>query len=204
VGKHSSNDEFGFQFAAVSGTGTSQIQAGTFGTSLPTDVAKTTLSGLDLIEHTDHIAAVTPADSFVRSFSWTAPSTSVGNITLYLSVNAVNGNHMADVNDVSSNTSKILMPYVVASSINNLSNNVKISAFPNPAINQLNVQLAGTPGDYSICVFDKLGRLIQCTTTIASPVNSVTTLHTTQWAQGTYIIVVENSFGRSITTIEKQ
>lgn len=45
VGKHSVNTEFGLQFAAVSGTGSAQIQAGIFGTSLPSGLAKVTLSG---------------------------------------------------------------------------------------------------------------------------------------------------------------
>ena len=201
VGKHSANDEFGFQFAAVSGIGSSQVQAGTFGTSLPANVAKHTLSGLDLIEHTDHVAAVSPADSFVRSFSWTAPATSVGNITLYLSVNAVNGNHMADPADVSSNSSKVLQPYTVPSTVSALEESVSLVVYPNPVKNSLNVTLNGQQGHYLLNVFDFWGRLVLKTNFENGQLPNM--INTAQWKPGIYQVVVEGENGRVVNQVVK-
>lgn len=202
VGKHSVNDEFGFQFAAVSGTGSSQLQAGTFGTSLPANVAKHTLSGLDLIEHTDHIAAVSPADSFVSSFSWTAPATSVGNITLYLAINAVNGNHMADAADVSSNSSKVLQPYAAPSTVGSVSEKVSLSVYPNPLANSLFVTFKGQQGNSKLTVFDCLGRLMLETQIENGQLPY--SINTMQWTSGIYHVVVENENGKAATQVVKK
>ncbi len=190
VGKHAVNDEFGFQFAAVSGTGSGQVQAGTYGTSLPANVAKHTLTGLDLIEHTDHIAAISPADSFVRSFSWTAPLTDLGNVSLYLTVNAVNGNHMADMGDVSANISMVLAPYAATSSVADVTTYVGVTAYPNPANDAINVSLSGVFGDATIIVYDMLGRSVAKCAAEAWQVSGSIRIDMSELTPGMYHVVL--------------
>jgi len=203
VGKHPTNDEYGFQFAAVSGSGSAQVQAGTFGSSLPANVRKTTLSGLDLIEHSDHLATVGAADSFVTSFSWTAPASSVGNVTLYLSVNAINGNHIADVNDYSANTSLIVPAYPTASSVNELKQTAQVSIYPNPVNDNMTVHMNGGKGTYSIRVLDVLGRTILTNSIEATAITNSTTVNTSNLVSGIYTVVIENELNRNAVQILK-
>ena len=192
VGKHATNDEYGFQFAAVSGTGSAQVQAGTFGTTLPANVIKTTLSGLDLIEHSDHLAAVSGVDSFITSFSWTAPTASVGNVTLYLSVNAINGNHMADANDYTANTSVIVPAYPATTSVTVVKPIVQVSVYPNPVYNDMNITLTGGVGTYNLKVMDIMGRTLLSGNIEAAAITSSNTINTSNWAPGLYTVVIEN------------
>lgn len=203
VGKHSVNNEFGFQFAAVSGTGAAQVQAGSFGSSLPVNVGKKVIYGLDLIEHTDHVAAISPADSFIRSFAWTAPAANVGNVTLYLTVNAINGNHMPDAGDFSSNISKVLQPYSVSTAIEHAAGNIGISVFPNPVTNTLHIRLAGISGQYSLRVFDRLGTVLFSATDNAGLNTTYAMVNTTDWAKGIYNVEVENNGLRNVIQLVK-
>jgi hypothetical protein len=202
IGKHSANDEFGFQMAVVSGSGTSQVQAGSFGTSLPANVSKITLSGLDLIEHNDHISAVASGDSFVVSIPWTAPSTAVGNITVYLSANAVNGNHMADAADVSGSTNVVLLPNSTTTNIGNVSKNASIDAFPNPCTDKLTVRLNQLATPQQLKVYDIFGRCIYMPD--HENMGMIHVINTADWAQGMYLLVIENNGSSSETRIVKQ
>jgi hypothetical protein len=188
VGRHSLNDEFGFQFAAVSGTGSAQVQAGTFGTSLPASVQKTVLSGLDLLEHSDHIAAVAPADSFVTTVTWTAPTTAVGNITLYLAVNAINGNHMADMNDYSATKSIVLPAYSSSVSLAETANTAtSVSISPNPANGIVSISYNGAETAYSVKVLDITGKVMAIEPCISKV---STTFDASAWPTGLYLVTI--------------
>jgi hypothetical protein len=203
VGKHSVNTRFGFQFAAVSGTGSAQVNAGTF-SGLPSSVAQRTASGLSIIEQSSVISAVSPADSFVKSFTWTAPATGVGTITMYLTVNGVDGMAGASSGDGSSNVSVSLPLYTPpTTSVASVTEQTKISAFPNPVMNELNLQLDETFASSSISVFDITGRNIM-NTVVAPNAAGSTTLNTSNWVPGMYKIVVANANGSNTISVVKQ
>ena len=202
VGKHTTNTKFGFQFTAVSGTGTAQVNAGTF-SGVPTGAATRVASGLNIVEQTGTISAVSPADSFVKSFTWTAPATGVGNITLYLTINGVNGDGSENAADGSANVSMSLPLYTPPTSVADVTGNVAVNAFPNPVMNELNLQMGNAYSNYSVQVYDITGRNIMNTEIAASATGSAT-INTSNWIQGLYKVVVSNNNGSEVISVVKQ
>lgn len=192
TGSHPSLTKFGFQYTAVSGTGGAQINAGTL-TALPSQTATHTASTLTILEHTSTING-----PLSKSFTWTAPATGVGNVTMYLTVNAVNGNG-SDNGDISGNMNKVLAQYPVVTEVANVNNDINITAFPNPATNTLNIQAANIFGNYNVEAFDFTGRSVLNTT-----VNGIASINTSNWAPGVYNVVVTGETGHKAIQVVKQ
>lgn len=192
-GSHATLNRFGLQYAAVSGTGSSQVLAGSF-SGLPAGIAQRTPGGLAILEQT---SAITGGLSFTRSFTWTAPATNVGSVTMYLTVNAVNGDFNTS-GDVSANINKVLTPYS-PTSITNVVNDINVAAFPNPLTNMLNISVANSINASELHIFDLQGRELVNTT-----INHSTTINTLSWPAGVYSIVVSGAGGRKTLQIVKQ
>ena len=197
-GAGSTNPKFGFQFASVSGTGTSQVQAGT-ASGLPTNVAIHTPSTLSFVEQTATLTG-TSAGVYDVSFTWTAPTPAVGPITLYCTLNAVNGNASEDNADVSGNTSVTLAP-VVSTSVPNVTGNIGVTAFPNPVVNTLNLQLDNA-GNYAVEVFNLNGKVIARENITVSGGNQAA-INTSNWAKGTYMVSVAKDGDRKVIAVVK-
>lgn len=204
VGQHASLNKFGFQFAAVSGTGGAQVQAGTFG-SIPTGVMSHAITAVSILEQSATISAVSPADTFVKSFTWTAPASGVGNITLYLTVNAVNGASGADAGDGSTNITKTLTLYTPpSSSVGAVATTTSVSAFPNPISgNDLHLQLGNVYGSYNVSVYDVTGRMVSAQE-VTSTVNGAATINTSNWTPGIYKVAVTGENNREVISVVKQ
>lgn len=188
--------KFGFQFASVSGTGASQVQAGT-ASGFPTDVASHSASSLNIVEHT--LPLTGSAGSYHVQFTWTAPSSAVGNITMYSILNSVNGLGSADGNDLFGNTSITLTPILTPSSVAQVANNIGVTAYPNPVTSILNLQ-AEKAGTYAVHVYDLNGR------TIANEqmtINGTASINTSNWATGLYMVMLENEGNRQIISVVK-
>lgn len=207
-GAGTTNSFFGFQFAAASGTGASQVQAGTF-SSLPAGVAAHTLFGssstIQFVEHTTPQAA-TSAGVYDVSFQWTAPSASVGTVTMYCSLNAVNHNTIADNGDLSGNASLSLplMPGLNVSSVTE--DKLEAKAFPNPLVgSNLNISLSNAKqGACALKVYDFSGRCIAIETIDVNSLNFMKVINTSTWATGLYEVVVENNGSMQIIPVVKQ
>jgi hypothetical protein len=197
----SSLPKFGFQYAVVSGTGASQVQAGT-SSGFPTGVTTHSLSSLSFVEHTSARTA-TSAGVYDVSFTWTAPSSLVGNITMYCTLNAVNASTSADAADISGNTSVVLTPVVTPSSVSEVSSGFGITAFPNPVSNVLHLQTGNVQaGDYSLYVFDMSGRIISAEIiTVNGTIQQ--SINTSAWAPGLYQVVIENAAQRQVIPVVK-
>lgn len=198
TGSHTTNTKFGFQFAAVTGTGASQTQSGTFPGSMPSSVAKNTFSGLSIIEHS---AVITGPLS--KSFTWQAPTVggSPIDIKMYLTVNAVNGTGSADGSDVSGNTSITLAQWVTPSAVANVDNGISVKAYPNPVTDVLNIQ-ANAYDTYTVQVYDMAGRMVNAGAT--NVVTGASTISTSGWATGMYNVVVSNVNGSKTVQVAKQ
>lgn len=183
---------FGFQFAAAIGTGAAQFNAGTFG-PLPTQVAQRGVAGINILEHTGVISG-----PLSKSFTWTAPVTASGDVTMYLTVNAVN-NDLATSGDMSANINKILTQYPIPSNVTNVDNEIDVKVYPNPAIDIITIQASNIFETYNIQAFDFMGHKILNTT-----VNGTATINTTSWATGPYNITVSGESGRKTIQILKQ
>lgn len=202
-GAGSTNTKFGFQFASVSGTGTAQVQAGT-ASGLPTNVASHTFSSLNFIEQTSTLAA-TSAGVYDVSFTWTAPATAVGNITLYCTINSVNGDNNENAADVSGNTSVVLTPTGSTTAVASLPADMSIKAFPNPSINNVTLQLNNAQaGNYDVEVFNLGGKVIATEHITVNGSSQSTGINTANWASGTYMISVEKDGARNVIPVVKQ
>jgi type IX secretion system substrate protein len=201
----SSYAKFGFEFSSVSGTGVSQIQAGTPVTSsLPTHVFADALSGLTIVEHGAALTAAVPGN-YTISFQWTAPTTGVGNITLYATLNAVNGNAVADAADVSANTSVVLGQEAKPTSVATANSSVNVSAFPNPVSNVLNLKMDNAEtGTYSIKAFSVDARCVAAENISVNGNSQTATINTSNWTPGMYMVDVEKDGVRKVVQVVKQ
>ncbi len=199
TGGHTSLTKFGFQFAAVSGTGSAQAQAGTF-SSLSSQIAEHTNSTIKFIEQSP--SAITGPLS--KTFKWTAPATGVGDIKMYLTVNAVNGDGIANAADVSDDSVLTLPLYVPPSSVGSVSSNSTVSAFPNPVMgSDLHLQLGSGYQRYNVNVFDVTGRSVY-SSEVAPTVSGTATLNTSNWVPGLYKVVVSNENTNEVISVVKQ
>lgn len=194
TGSHATLSHFGFQFAAVSGTGTAQ--AGTFGTA-PAQVANRTVSGINIMEQTTKIVG-----PLSKQFTWTAPATGVGTISMHLTVNGVNNDGAPSAADLSHHVSKTFTQYIPAS-VTNVANKVTVAAFPNPATNNLNIQVGNAHSNYSLQVYDVAGRSIMNSQIVANG-TGVTNINTSGWASGIYQVVVADESSREVIQVVKQ
>jgi len=188
-GTNSSNlAAFGFQFSSVSGTGTSQVNAGSYGT-LPTGIHSATISGIKIVEQS---YALRPAIAGVydTSFSWTAPAAGTGTVTMYCTLNSVNGNGTNDPADVSHNTNTQLTE-LSSVTVNNVFDNMSLNLYPNPVVNTLHVQMAqATEGNYSIAVFDLNGKMLLHEETVVNNNNYEMSINTSNWNSGLYLVQI--------------
>lgn len=196
----SSLPKFGFQFAAVSGSGSTQVQAGTF-SGLPTNVASHTFTSLSIIEQTSQLSG--SSGTYTTSFNWTAPTTAVGTITMYCTLNAVDGNGSENSADISGNTSTTLTPSTTA--VGEVSAEATVKAYPNPTVNSLNVTLDNAQtGSYTVQAFDMNGKIVTKQIVNVNGGSNTTTLNTSNWARGNYHIAIEKEGFRKVIPVVKQ
>lgn len=202
----SSLPNFGFQFAAVKGTGTAQTSVGTFGTTLPTGVRHTTTaqSGtLDFIENKQSIVAAT-AGTYTESFTWTAPAAGTGNVTMYCTLNAVDGNNSENSADKSANVSTVLSEIVPASATS-VDKTVSVKAFPNPTANELSVSVENAiPGTYHLSVIDINGKKVEDRMVNITGNNYSVSLNTVSWAKGAFFLHITNGTDMHVVPVVKQ
>ncbi|HWB62956.1 MAG TPA: choice-of-anchor V domain-containing protein [Chitinophagales bacterium] len=115
--------KFGFQLSAVkaSGAGSNPVDAGTWGSTLPSNVRNTSTSwsglGETIIEQSNAITATSGSGgsgtTYVESISWTAPAAGTGSVVIYGSLNAVNGNG-SESGDKSQKATQITITEAVA------------------------------------------------------------------------------------------
>ncbi len=203
TGTHTINTKFGFQYAAVTGVGAAQVQAGTFGTSLPAQTAKRTVSSISIIEQTSAITGTTSGGSttFSKSFTWTAPAAGAGDVKMYLTVNAVNGNGNDDGSDHSANTIVTLPMRPATTAVAEIANKIGLNAYPNPTSTILNIETAGN-GNYTAHVIDMAGRIVNITNLTAT--NGAASINTASWTPGTYRVVVSGNGTSETATVVKQ
>lgn len=202
----SSLPNFGFQFTAVKGTGASQTDAGTFGTTLPTGVRKTSSvqSGtLTFIENKQSIVAAA-AGYYTASFTWTAPAAGTGNVTMYCTLNAVDGNGSENSADKSGNTSVVLTEQV-ATSAASVEKTIAVRAYPNPVVNNLNIAVENAkPGIYHLAVVDVSGRNIEDREININTADYSLPVNANGWARGTYLLHLTNGSDMKVIPIIKQ
>lgn len=144
----SSLPRFGFQMSVIHAA--NNTDAGTWGTTLPTGVRKTTTttSGLTqtVIEQNTQIVATSGTGgngtTYVVSVPWTAPVAGTGSVKLYGVINAVNYNN----NDGSTDKAKVATPVTITEAVTPTSSvAIALTSGTNPTCSGSSLTFTATP-----------------------------------------------------------
>ncbi|MDR3678587.1 MAG: T9SS type A sorting domain-containing protein [Flavipsychrobacter sp.] len=194
----SSLPQFGFQYSTVSGTGAAQVQAGT--STAPSGGHIYTVAGIRFVEHSSPMAGT--SGTYTVSFPWTAPASGAGVVTMYCTLNAVNGDGSANNTDLSANTSITLTEYPLG--LKQLSQSIGIKAFPNPATNQFSIKIDNAiPGIYNINVYNMSGQIMSAQNLHTTGNVTETTVDCSNWPKGYYgVQIIQNGAQRLLPIVK--
>lgn len=149
-----------------------------------------------IIEHQGSLSKTN--NMFEGEFEWTAPVSGSGPVTFYGIINAVNNNGNTSGDAVSSTFNSITLTEAT-SNISNINNDAFATAFPNPTMGNITLQLSAT-GNCNVKAYDLTGRLCYQgkMDTQAMQIPSST------WANGTYFIQLSSKEGNKVLTVVKQ
>lgn len=205
TGTNTSNlPKFGFQYAVVSGNGPTQVQAGS-NSYFPTNVTIHTFNNLHFVEHSSPLS-ISQNNTYDVSFQWTAPAAGTGTVTMYCTLNAVNGNDVADAEDQSNNTNVTLGEETISpSAVSNVLSSMEIKAYPNPATGNFNLQLGNAnTGNYVLAIYDVTGRIINTEQVVVNSTNYTKTIDTHSWTPGMYQIAIVKDGNQRVVTVVKE
>lgn len=202
--------KFGFQTSCVK-TSDVAAQAGSFATGGNANIAvRTNVSPgpVQVVEHTTSLNGIqVPGTTNVIdtvSFNWTAPVAGTGKVRFYGILNAVNGIGGADAGDWPNTDTLEIAEVASQTSVGNLSRNISVKAFPNPATQVLNIDLSdAAAGAYQFEVFDLAGKKITSQNALAQGTAKVSSLPIGMLQNGWYVLVVSNNGARQAVPFQK-
>jgi hypothetical protein len=172
---------FGFQLVALN---ESNQSVGSF-SGFPAHVGSTQTNGVTVVEHTLPLTAT--GGNYNISFDWTAPSSGSPKVTFHGIINAVNATGGNDNDVVSAPFQTRLSP----TSIPNVTRNIEVRLFPNPARNSIQVVIGNTlPGTHMLVVYDLSGKKMYEASILPDNGRLETTIVTEKWASGVYYLQI--------------
>lgn len=183
---------FGFQLTAGFSKTT---PAGTFSSTLPSGTHGAISGGFKEIEHNNALSF--PGGNFSEDIQWTAPS--VGPVTFYGIVNAVNNNGNEGGDAVSAPTTLTVQHSTSVAKVNSDAN---VTAYPNPCTSSLNLKVDNIKTAYSVNVYDLRGRRIYENNVPAGTYNS--SIDAGKWAEGMYLVQINSSDAVKTISVVKQ
>ena len=132
-----------------------------------------------------------------------SPAAGTGTVSFWGVVNAVNGDGSASSAD-KWNLNHIIITELIPTGISEATQNVGLSAFPNPVNDNLhiNMDLIQT-GNYILSIFNLTGDKI-LDRKIEVGLSSAENINTADWNPGVYEIVLENETVRKVIKVIKQ
>lgn len=204
----SSLPKFGFQLSTVKSSDNSQ--AGTFvASSVPTNSTINSGPGFaprSVLCHTapKDDSVVMGASVYPVSVNWTAPASGTGTVKLYGVINAVDFDNNATSGDKWNYTDTTITELVSHVGVPTVTNNVSVSAYPNPVVSNLTLQLQNAQdGTYYIRIYDMAGRVVAGQHLNVNG-NTNTTVDMSRCVPGVYQVEVERNGVRSVSSIVKQ
>jgi len=207
---------FGFQVGVIEGSTAvfTPMNAGTWtSTGLPTGVRYTpAVAGSFVVSVMEQSTPLSPTSgtgatgtTYVESLKWTAPVAGTGTISIWSAVNAVNNNGVQDAGDLWNTNHAVINEWPARSAVSNVVNNINIKVYPNPTINNLNLQFDNSQsGIYAIRVYDLSGRIIYNENLEVNGSGQLININTANWALGMYEVVMEKEGDRQIIPVVKQ
>jgi hypothetical protein len=194
----SANALFGMGLEALT---SANLNAGTFAmTTSSTQIKTKTISGVvrNNVVHTLNGGASSGAKTF--TFNWTAPATSVGNITFYFTGVAANGDGN-ETSDYVYSGSQVITP--VTTGIEPFSFAGSVSVFPNPCKDQLNLSFDLEKTEFiNASLFTPEGKLVSSLLnhSVRSGLSTTSfSLKEKSIQSGLYFLKIEGSDKNSIT-----
>jgi len=189
--------KFGFQFVALK---SGNLQAGTYVTSAP---VKQTPKGTPSVTYVEHINPIDPVSGYNTTFAWFPPSVGSGTVTMYAMLNAVN-NDNSQAGDTPSPALTLTLTEF-NTSVSELSQNIRITAYPNPAVDKVSLQFEDAEnGLYSVSVFDLAGRKMHNEELQVNSKNANISIPTTSWTAGMYYAQVMKDGAQRMIPVVKQ
>lgn len=168
---------YGFQAVALDAADNS---SGDFGAA-PAGLQTVMVAGRDYIEHNS------PSNSGSFEFNWTAPAAATGDVTLYASGNAANGNGSTGGDGAS--TGSLTLTETVSSLFEVKTLPVSLDIFPNPVQDILNLSIeSDIRGTFDLNVFNLKGQLLQQEVVQLSVTNSYQQVNVDNLPKGNYIL----------------
>jgi hypothetical protein len=216
----STEAKFGFQLTAINGSTptAAPVNAGTWDVAnLPTGVQYSPASpGNYLANVIEHNTALSPSSGtgaagtiYTESFTWTAPAKGTGTISFWAALNAVIGFDVASSLVDHWNTASLILDEDTSTATNTgfstISNNMDVSIYPNPTTDFVQVELDNVaPGAYNINAYDAEGRKVA--TSVLEPTGSFakTTINTSNWAAGIYLLQFTNGSEERVVRVVKR
>lgn len=147
---------FGLCFEALKSNGDN---AGTLAAGAGSHILTKMVSGFSRKSVTHLLNGGASANSHTFTFTWTAPSTDVGNVTFYCAGNAANGNG-SDSGDFIYNMSQVVTPSSVTS-VDEQQAAASIEVFPNPFTSEIRMNFSLPKSGYLTAeVYDLTGKRV--------------------------------------------
>lgn len=191
--------KFGFQVTATNSLG---ANSGAF-TIVGSKVHQVPVSGVNVVEHGTPLGAgstFTTASSD-NSFQWVAPGPGAGDVTFSVIVNAVNGNGVADPGD---HATTAVYTFPAPTSVSELSQNIRITAYPNPANDRFSLKFEDADkGQYDVAVMDLNGRIVNRQSLNVNSNTASMTFESANWATGVYLVRIMKDGAQRVITLNK-
>jgi type IX secretion system substrate protein len=216
----SSLPKYGFQLIAIQGATAevTPVNEGTFQqTGLPAGVhyqtpVNATYLVANVIEHTTPLSPDSGTGGngtiYKESIGWTAPVAGTGTVSFWGALNAVNDNGSADGGDLWNTQHLVITEDTVVHTVNSVADlnaNLTVDIFPNPSTDFVQLEISNASwGSYGLYVYDSEGRLVLNRSLDVAGDLSKTSINTTGWSSGIYIVKVSNGGMEKVVKIVKR
>lgn len=197
-GTNASLSHFGFQFVALRNAGNTRV--GTY-SNFGSGVHGYPNATPTIVEHSAPIAKNGTGD-YVATFEWTAPANSVGAVTLYAIINAVNNNGVT-TGDMPGATLSLSLND--KTSVGQVTKQVVFKAYPNPVQDALTLDLTlADAGTYDVTVYSASGAIVSRQDMDIFSGNYTGTINTSAWTPGVYFVQIQKDGDKRVMPIVKQ
>jgi len=212
---------FGFQVSATKGataaaSASALVNVGTLqSTGLPSGLHYVAAPGsatsfyANVVEHSSPRPATSgtggTGTTYVESFTWKAPASGTGAVSIFGVLNAVNHNGGADAGDLSNVNQLVLNEgSSTTTSVATTTAQISVKAFPNPVKDNLALEINNAQdGGYTLTVFDISGRIIAADKMEVNGNSATHGINTSNWTPGAYRLVIEKDGARQVIPVIK-
>ena len=151
-----------------------------------------------------YLTHTTPQTTGSWTFSWTAPSTNIGKVTIYTAGNAANGDHTSNGDNIYVKALAISPDPSVGIDENTLFGQ-NISLFPNPVVDYLTINyFTQEAAQAQFTIYDLNGKVLSTKQDIVKPGAQQQYLDMTTLPSGVYLVRIEAAGNSAIKKVFKQ